>query len=83
MKKTKKKTEYRIAIRWGSRGAGFRPVRKYKFDTKAELDAFMHGLDEGVGWHGYNIVKGSRVNHIPGSREVPRTQKDPAAFAYP
>jgi hypothetical protein len=25
-------------------------VKKYSFATKAELDAFVHGLNEAVGW---------------------------------
>ena len=31
-------------------------LQEYSFNTQAELDAFMHGVDESNGWHSYNVI---------------------------
>lgn len=44
-----------IKIKWGENpDPDDEPVR-YQFNTKAELDAFMHGIEETQGWFGYDI----------------------------
>jgi hypothetical protein len=31
--------------------------KEYKFETKAELDAFCKGIEEAIGWNEYYIVE--------------------------
>ena len=33
---------------------------QYKFNTRAELDAFLLGIEEGDGWFGYDYVEGHK-----------------------
>ena len=48
--------KYKIRILWGeSPDDGAKPT-KYSFKTKAELDAFILGINEMDGWHGWEIV---------------------------
>lgn len=32
-------------------------VKEYEFKTPEELEAFLYGLDEAVGWHNYIAVE--------------------------
>ena len=59
------KYSHTVTIAWGS--DGWRQVdpdadepQTYRFETKAELDAFMTGVVEAEGWAGYEIKHDSR-----------------------
>jgi len=47
-----------VTIQWGtvaSLDTESNPPQTYEFDTKAELDAFLMGVDEMDGWLEYHI----------------------------
>jgi hypothetical protein len=51
--------KYSIRIQWGSvssHGEDNKPI-KYEFDTEAELNAFMMGVDAMDGWMEYFVVE--------------------------
>lgn len=51
---------FSVKIHWGSSGARLElpdNIDEYEFETQAELDAFMYGIDEMDGWHGYEIIE--------------------------
>lgn len=39
----------------------------FRFETKRELDAFMNGIEEGVGWLGHRVEEDSRKVNNGGS----------------
>jgi len=43
-------------ILWGECPADGQTPIEYGFDTEAELNAFLFGVDETVGWMGYRLV---------------------------
>ena len=46
---------FKIKIQWGE--AKFpEDLETYEFSTQAELDAFLKGVDEGCGWHEWEII---------------------------
>jgi hypothetical protein len=51
---------HRILVIWGSTSHHRRnpddPICEYRFNTKAELDAFRLGMDDAVGYHEYSVV---------------------------
>src|SRR3990172_5503412 len=47
--------KYSVTIKWGQEGAN---SGTYDFSSQKELDAFMQGVDEGVGWMEYDIDEG-------------------------
>ena len=50
-----------VEIKWGhGLPDDEKPTESYRFETKAELDAFMNGVVEAEGWMGYEITKDSR-----------------------
>ena len=46
-----------VEIRWGSQPEEGDEPCAYEFDTKAELDAFLDGVDAAAGWLDYEIVR--------------------------
>lgn len=47
--------EYKITIIYGEEG---QLEKQYSFKTMAELDAFLLGVDDTVGWMEYGIKEG-------------------------
>ena len=46
---------FKIKIQWGQeKDPDY--IKTYEFDTKAELDAFRRGVDEGCGWHEWEVI---------------------------
>lgn len=48
--------EYKVTILWGQIPEDNKPIT-YSFDTEKELNAFMYGVDETVGWLDYEIIE--------------------------
>lgn len=49
--------KYQINIVWGSRPEKDSNLFEYKFNTQAELDAFIKGIKEAEGWLGYTVIE--------------------------
>lgn len=50
-KRKKQKALFEVMIRWGScEPIRNRTITEYRFDTLKELNAFLEGVDEAVGW---------------------------------
>lgn len=50
-------SEHKIGIVWGEHPSNSDyDLREYSFNTKAELDAFIYGMTEMDGWHGYRVI---------------------------
>ena len=48
--------EYFTTITWGQDdGTGGQVTKTYKFDTQDKLDAFLWGVNAGVGWSDYEV----------------------------
>ena len=45
--------KYSLTITWGTDGE---VTQTYTFDTEAERDAFLHGVEQCDGWWRYEIV---------------------------
>ena len=45
---------HKITILWGQWHEDGQEAVTYRFDTKAELDAFEYGMTEMEGWMGYD-----------------------------
>ena len=45
----------KVKIQWG-REKHPDYLETYEFDTQAELDAFLKGVDEGCGWHEWEEI---------------------------
>ena len=45
---------HKITILWGSEPYDGQEAITYRFNTKAELDAFEYGMTEMEGWLGYD-----------------------------
>lgn len=62
-----------IEIRWGAYpdpnedGTDNRPEETFKFETKAEADAFMTGVVSAEGWMGYEVLHDTRTGEDTGS----------------
>ena len=52
----KRPPKFRVRIVWGSSAEAHTPC-DYEFATKAELDAFLSGVDEAQGWLDYRIAR--------------------------
>ena len=50
------KNNYKITILWGQCPEPHQEPITYKFETQAELNAFMLGVDEMDGWLGYEVI---------------------------
>ena len=49
-------SKYTVWYMWGEQpDKGQEPV-KYSFETRAELNAFMHGIAEAVGWQDEDCI---------------------------
>jgi len=58
-------SKFTIAIRWGAYGAKEnRPVTTREFDTIAEVNAYIQGIDDMDGWYDYEIVDEKRENPL-------------------
>lgn len=50
-------TKVKISILWGQSHEIGDQAKTYTFDTQAELDAFLKGIEESDGWMGHEFVK--------------------------
>ena len=49
--------KHKIGIVWGEHPSNSDyKLQEYSFNTKAELDAFIHGMNEMNGWHGCHVI---------------------------
>lgn len=56
----KEERKHKAVLRWGSemtREDNEGVSSTYNFDTTAERDAFMYGVDEAIGWSDYELVE--------------------------
>lgn len=55
----KKRRKFTMSIHWGSRAtrAESPEASEYEFDSKAERDAFLEGVDEASGWTEYETCE--------------------------
>lgn len=55
--------EHRVKIHWGLASLSVdRNITEHSFKTREELNAFMEGVEEAVGWMGHEILEDSREN---------------------
>lgn len=47
---TAKRPKFRVKILWGQEHEPGDHALSYEFDSERELDAFLYGVDEAVGW---------------------------------
>jgi hypothetical protein len=46
-----------VTIAWGERNSGNdNPIRTFRFNTEGELDAFLEGVSECLGWFDYATI---------------------------
>jgi len=58
--------QHSVTIKWGDHiPDDEKPVETYRFDTKAELDAFMQGVEEAIGWLAHQVLEDSRNHQDP------------------
>ena len=55
---------HKVSILWGKDLEDGQPAETYEFGTKAELDAFMEGVEAYDGWMGYEVVEEGYVHHF-------------------
>lgn len=48
---------HRVAIMWGRELSRENAPKVYEFETLAERNAFLHGVEAAVGWQEYHIVQ--------------------------
>jgi hypothetical protein len=48
-----KRGKYRVYVGWGECPFGEAETVLYEFDSKAELDAFLWGVEQSNGWNSY------------------------------
>jgi hypothetical protein len=57
-----------VVIVWGSSEEARSQTRnEYAFETVAELDAFLQGVEESSGWLNYEVIKTVRPKSCTGS----------------
>lgn len=54
---TQSHEEHKVSILWGGCPEPGQKAVTYKYDTKAELQAFLDGIECADGWMGYQIVE--------------------------
>ena len=58
MRKEIEMKKYSVWILWGEDPQEDQEPLQYEFNTQAELDAFLMGIEEGDGWFGYDYIIG-------------------------
>ena len=48
--------KFSVTIEWGDGTSDILKPEEYSFDTEAERDAFMLGVDSALGWLDYDIL---------------------------
>lgn len=48
--------QFTVRILWGMEPDSDNEPTEYSFATEAELDAFLHGVEEGSGWIDYKVI---------------------------
>ena len=48
--------KHKIGIVWGTSWYSGFDLYQYSFNTQAELDAFIYGMNEMNGWHGCHVI---------------------------
>ena len=56
--------KFKISILWGESPEDDAEPKQYSFKTKAELEAFILGINEMDGWHGWDIVSQEGRNEL-------------------
>ena len=73
---------YRIHIGWGGSPDEGDETRDYKFDTEAEKEAFLYGVDQAVGWMDAEQFDEPHTYTYNGHKWVPAKAEDvPTAVA--
>lgn len=67
MKPTK---EHWVAIRWGVDTDLSDGEMWYEFNSRAELEAFLDGIESAIGWLDYALVRESPAGGDPGFQET-------------
>ena len=56
--------QHSVTIEWGDESwrsqTDVQDVETYTFTSQEERDAFLLGIEEGVGWQGYKVLKGEK-----------------------
>ena len=66
---------YFIDIRWGGDPDETEAPAHYTFDTEVELNAFVRGIDEAVGWTDFDVVNEGKCYERYGDT-APKIPKD-------
>ena len=45
-----------LKILWGENPEQYSETSHYRFDTEKELNAFLYGIEQAQGWHGFNVL---------------------------
>jgi hypothetical protein len=62
------KSKHVVEIRWGivyDDDGEDQNLNTYRFDTREELNAFMEGVEAGIGWSRYTLIRDSREEQDP------------------
>lgn len=62
--------EHWVSIRWGSDSNPTDEPMMYEFHSRAELEAFLDGVEAATGWLDYELVKESPAGGCPGFQKT-------------